>query len=534
MNQIIISCIYGHRHNAFAQAFIYSLQKTLPGCKVVIGYADFSLVEIQLLQITYPKVEFVALVRKKVNSPTHASRASQKIQFWLELSTYCANKNDQILFIDIDTLVIRNPFDAFSNNVDLVITRKLGKFTLNSGVLFAKYSENMVNIFNQWLIETNKILSSKSLNRKSEEFYGGADQSALIKVLNIGNEIKNFEEDFASERSDKLNIKFVSCTEFNQTESAELSELTRIIHFKAGWHKIITSKGKYTKNRPRRTSEEFHKIWRNHYQTSTKLLVNTIGEVITRHLQNLDLFHGFKNGTNTSESYKDQVVLAMIKSLKVSNLFLISAKDLKEFDLIKLKAVALSQDYSLNITKKENSILNFRTMIKNRAISNKIMDDKRKVKILVDKNLLTENKISAILLQNPKPKKLALLLNDQLLKSQNTILVIYVGEVKNKKRTGNIEWDKVFDRVSTHNLSDMYSIMNVESKHSTRSQVEGIHPDSGIEKLIEGIFYVIYPTLADYNNMKKKLNLSTFLLVEIRLFPRTLKTIINLLRLKLS
>jgi hypothetical protein len=534
MNQIIISCIYGHRHNAFAQTFIYSLQKTLPGCKVVIGYADFSLVEIQLLQITYPKVEFIELVKKELNSLTHASRASQKIQFWLELSTYCAHKNDQILFIDIDTLVIRNPFDAFSNNIDLVITRKLGKFTLNSGVLFAKYNENIVTIFKQWLIETNKILSSKSLNRESEKLYGGADQSALIKILNIGNEIKNFKEDFVSEKNDKLNIKFVSCVEFNQTESAKLTNLTRIIHFKAGWHKIITSKSKYTKNRPQRTSEEFHIIWINHYQASTKLLVYTIGEVIKRHLQNLDLFHGFENGTNIIERYKYQVVLAIIKFLKVSDLYLIGTKELKEFDLLKLKAEAHSQDYSLNLIKKESFILNFITMTKKRAIINKLLVDKREVKILVGTNLPIENKISAILLQNPKPKKLALLLKDQLSHNQNTIMIIYVGEVRNKKGTRNIEWNKVFDRVSIHNLREIYSMMNIESKHAFRSQPEDVHPFSAIEKLNEGIFYVIYPTLADYNNLKKNMSLLTFLLIEIRLFPRTLSAIINLLRLRLS
>ena len=77
-------------------------------------------------------------------------------------------------------------------------------------------------------------------------------------------------------------------------------------------------------------------------------------------------------------------------------------------------------------------------------------------------------------------------------------------------------------------------MMNIESKHAFRSQLEDVHPFSAIEKLNEGIFYVIYPTLADYNNLKKNMSLLTFLLIEIRLFPRTLSTIINLLRLRLS
>jgi hypothetical protein len=278
MQRVIASCVYGNKHTPFVFTFLHSVTKTCPDARIIIGYYDFSLVELNLLKISYPFVEFISLDNTNSKGLSHAANASQKINTWFQLFDLHTKENDQILFLDIDTLMIKSPFEIFTSDIDLVLTRKKGKWPLNSGVLFVCKNANTQTIFYNWLILTNKIISSMHLNSQAEASYGGADQDALIKTLGISKCINNFDLDtyMYVYLESNVKIKFVNCEEYNQTESAKITPLTKIIHYKAGWHNILINGARYTKNRPKSSSFEFHQIWKNCYTQAKNHLYESV------------------------------------------------------------------------------------------------------------------------------------------------------------------------------------------------------------------------------------------------------------------
>jgi len=278
MQRVIASCVYGDRHTPFVFTFLYSVTKTCPDTKIIIGYSDFSMVELNLLKISYPLVEFISLDHTNSKGLSHAANASQKVKTWFHLFELHTKENDQIIFLDIDTLMIKAPFEIFTSDFDLVLTRKKGKWPLNSGVLFVRKNANTQTIFHNWLILTNKIISSMHLNSQAEVSYGGADQDALIQALGVSKCIIDFNTHTYTYKYLKsiVKIKFVNCEEYNQTESAKITPLTKIIHYKAGWHKILIDGARYTKNRPRSSSFEFHQIWKNCYTQAKNHLYESI------------------------------------------------------------------------------------------------------------------------------------------------------------------------------------------------------------------------------------------------------------------
>jgi hypothetical protein len=270
--------VYGNKHTLFVFTFLHSVTKTCPDARIIIGYYDFSLVELNLLKISYPFVEFISLDNTNSKGLSHAANASQKINTWFQLFDLHTKENDQILFLDIDTLMIKSPFEIFTSDIDLVLTRKKGRWPLNSGVLFVCKNANTQTIFYNWLILTNKIISSMHLNSQAEASYGGADQDALIKTLGISKCINNFDLDtyMYAYLESNVKIKFVNCEEYNQTESAKITPLTKIIHYKAGWHNILINGARYTKNRPKSSSFEFHQIWKNCYTQAKNHLYESV------------------------------------------------------------------------------------------------------------------------------------------------------------------------------------------------------------------------------------------------------------------
>jgi hypothetical protein len=86
MQRVIASCVYGDRHTPFVFTFLYSVTKTCPDTKIIIGYSDFSMVELNLLKISYPLVEFISLDHTNSKGLSHAANASQKVKTWFHLA----------------------------------------------------------------------------------------------------------------------------------------------------------------------------------------------------------------------------------------------------------------------------------------------------------------------------------------------------------------------------------------------------------------------------------------------------------------
>lgn len=278
--RVIASCVYGKNHIPFVYTFLESITQHLVNQKVVIGVNSFDSIELQMLQTAYPQVSFVLLKNMESVSGlgTHAQRASLKVCFWSQIFTDHIRFGESVAFMDIDCVVLKNPFPDLLKTCNVILTLRRGKWVLNSGVLFIKKNIQTASMFESWLVENERILKSRESNREAEKLNGGADQHSLLKALNLKSiSYSQINTRLISNELD-LCIGFVSCAQFNQTESGSLKTDLRVIHFKAGWHPILTEQKRYTTNRPRSSSEEFHLLWKSLYIKSKTRLYSSLYE----------------------------------------------------------------------------------------------------------------------------------------------------------------------------------------------------------------------------------------------------------------
>jgi hypothetical protein len=276
MDRVILSCVYGDKHTPFVYTFVYSALQICPDYKIIIGYTDFPKFELDLLHIAFPNVKFVELKGDTSHLGTHASRASMKVKLWNQLFQNHLHDGDFGVFLDIDTILLKLPFEELADDGQLFLTRKNGKWPLNTGVLFAKKCESTKRVFLKWESETVSILSATKTNQEAEVASGGADQHALLKVLGIENEIRDESISSFNDENLEVRVEFVQCRIYNQTESVPLEKNIKIVHFKAGWHKILLQSAPYTKNRPENSSSEMHGLWQATYFRANKLLYENL------------------------------------------------------------------------------------------------------------------------------------------------------------------------------------------------------------------------------------------------------------------
>lgn len=315
MSQRILGCVYGSRHIPFIYTFLFSASNA--NYQVTLGYDQVPEFEIKLLKIAFPGVNFVELSHGLQDFSTHASRASNKVTFWRQLFEEQVSIDDEAIFMDIDTVLIQSPFHLFDSENELVVTRKVGRWPLNSGVLFVRKTINTLRFFESWESRTREILANKKLNKKAELDFGGADQSSLVQVLEIKNQIVDWNLNSHEIPKMGFAVKFVSCEFFNQTESSRLTPLTHIIHFKGGWHSILLDKSRYTRNRRRETSQEFHQIWRGYYSSSQRKLFENLNELMWKNKNLLEIISSVKYQNRGIWNSELALMVSLLSSLEI-------------------------------------------------------------------------------------------------------------------------------------------------------------------------------------------------------------------------
>jgi hypothetical protein len=516
MQRVIASCVYGNKHTPFVFTFLYSVTKTCPDARIIIGYHDFSLVELNLLKISYPFVEFISLDNTNLKGLSHAANASQKINTWFQLFDLHTKENDQILFLDIDTLMIKSPFEIFTSDIDLVLTRKKGKWPLNSGVLFVCKNANTQTIFYNWLILTNKIISSMHLNSQAEASYGGADQDALIKTLGISKCIIDFDLDtyMYAYLESNIKIKFVNCEEYNQTDSAKITPSTKIIHYKAGWHNILINGARYTKNRPKSSSFEFHQIWKNCYTQAKNHLYES---VYNKSWEQEDLIKEISEIKYLPRGIYNSEMLLMISVLKFLNVETVLESGRARGHSTQLISKLLQNDdlhkslISLDF-KKDSDSEYAETNLAQYPKTKLIYGDANSIlKKIVHKNFSQSDRY-AVLLDGPKSFN-ALYLTAKLIRSKMPPVALFIHDMKKIEKDGKFSLQRymcsvIFDRVF---FSDEFQIkpmvrMCDESIFllSDTTWLNNVNSSNFIFRESYGpTLAVIFPTLLDRHVLKK-------------------------------
>lgn len=115
---------------------------------------------------------------------------------------------EDLLFVDTDCYVKKIPTDIFEKyNFDIAVTRmvrrKRVKKEINSGVIFLRSNERTLKLCNEWLKLCDENLKYKKPFPEQKALntivYDAYDEKIDLQVINISEEVYNFERDNAEQ-----------------------------------------------------------------------------------------------------------------------------------------------------------------------------------------------------------------------------------------------------------------------------------------------------------------------------------------------
>lgn len=268
-----IVSVFGDRHVNMLLPLLFSIEKHCPEADVSIYWEDITEDMQSTIKRGFPKFYFKNTHFNFTQDIT--KRISSKTLAWEYAAHQEKGKADWFLFIDADTLVVRNPLSILEKvNADIIIThRNESLFWINSGVLACKNVNGIPDFFTEWRKKTEQILGNPDLfsqaNNKTLP-YGGADQMSLQQIIDYSRTQNAFT-------FQNLTCKSVHCAILNETYSRPITENTHIIHYKGGWRDIIFFKGNFTKNRTKKDSWEMYILYVRTFQQAIDSLNKRLG-----------------------------------------------------------------------------------------------------------------------------------------------------------------------------------------------------------------------------------------------------------------
>lgn len=182
-----------------------------------------------------------------------------KMGKWLELAEL-AEKDEEHVLLDVDTLVLRNLGHFFEEPFDVTFTYKTEKsenlkWPLNTGVvLFRGGSEEF---FRKWHLQTLKCLVSKSSLDAAVRGWGAADQAALGAIVGFKHGAASFDPVVVDGHS----VKGVPCRLLNEARCVPMGLDTHVVHYKGSWRKVLPE-GSFYKSRPKDTCQAMFDLWK--------------------------------------------------------------------------------------------------------------------------------------------------------------------------------------------------------------------------------------------------------------------------------
>ena len=195
-------------------------------------------------------------------------------------------EEDYIGIFDTDTTVLQDIDEVFSNNFDIAFTVKNEFWPINTGVLFIKNSQRVVDFFNEWYKRTQEILLNENLFKTANSInhpYGGADQMAFHQMINYRKTSNLF---YYSCGEAEVRLLSLPCKVYNETRSVPITPCLKVIHYKGGWRTILLEGYGFSRNRKFLNSLDMYLKYHEIYQKAIQF-IGLSNKSVTNHIFNI-------------------------------------------------------------------------------------------------------------------------------------------------------------------------------------------------------------------------------------------------------
>lgn len=245
---------YGTRHLGMLLAHLHSVARAEAGASVAVYWQDIPDALIPALRAVAPAGEFHRTTFDFTQD--QKQRISSKVLCWSRAAEEHEGE-PRLVFCDSDTLV-RRSLSAFfdAGDDDVIVTMKPESVPLNSGVLLARGGAAATAFFRAWRDETLAILQTPALFAEANDPgkpYGGTDQMALYRMLPFREGTLHYTVRCGAQ---EVRVRVEPCAKLNETNSRPLVDEIHVVHYKAGWQRILLDGRPFSRFRPRAASWE--------------------------------------------------------------------------------------------------------------------------------------------------------------------------------------------------------------------------------------------------------------------------------------
>jgi len=239
----VVTAVYGTRHAPFLRVLLESLQR--------VGYRPKNLWVVTDAPETVPRGSAQAIL---LPDPTVGDNPpcpkSRKVVAWAAAADRLLD--GPTVFLDADTLVQRPLAAAFSDRWEVGITVRLGRWPINSGVVFAHLASATRDWLGTWR-DLTLWLEQGARAAHAQGTWGGLDQAALSASLDLH----------------RLRVGHLPCARWNQGENPDDIAEPAVLHYKGLLPFLLGDKqlGPGDERDPV-TFEPMRRLWLDHLETA--------------------------------------------------------------------------------------------------------------------------------------------------------------------------------------------------------------------------------------------------------------------------
>ena len=250
---------YGPRHVGMLLAHLHSVARSHPDTAVSVYWQDIPENLLDALRAVCPNAQFERTTYDFAQDPLQ--RISSKVLCWARAAEEHETEA-MLVFCDSDTLVRRNLRRFFDKGTEeVVVTVKPENVPLNSGVVLARGGVKASAFFRFWRDETLAILRTPELFLQANDLsksYGGTDQMSLYRLLDYRRETEYYTVRCGDHQ---VRVRTEPCAMLNETNSRPLTDEIHVVHYKAGWQRILLDGRPFSRFRPRAASWEMLELF---------------------------------------------------------------------------------------------------------------------------------------------------------------------------------------------------------------------------------------------------------------------------------